>query len=152
MGRNGEVIDIGTMKDASNTDDTMDVEDWLKLYSLTLFANIKNRRERYQIYLPSTLSVARGSPQTECYVVHIDIDSVHFLELSPYLDMDVDQVNSVRVSLCCSQQSSMSSGEHDFACFCFKDVALVCRIDLQYLKLIHLIAIHFLMNCIDSHR
>ena len=71
---------------------------------------------RYQIYLPSSLSVVRGSPQTECHVVNIDIDIGSFLGAIT-IDMDVDQTKSVRVSLCCSQHSSMSSGEHDLLAF-----------------------------------
>jgi hypothetical protein len=39
-------------------------------------------RVQYQIHLPSSLSVARGSLQTEYHVVNINIDLVHFWELS----------------------------------------------------------------------
>jgi len=114
MGRDGEVIDLDTVKDAENTDDAMDVEEWLRLSSLTLFAHIKTRRVRYQIHLPSSLCMARGSPQTEYHVVNVDIDSVHFLELSSYLDMgmdmDVDHTKSVRGRYCIGEVELISAG------------------------------------------
>jgi len=93
------------VKDASNTDDAMDVEKWLIFQLLTLFANIKNGRLQYQIQLSSSLSVDRGSPQTEYHVINIDIDSVYFFEPTPYLDMDVDQAKSVRGSFCIGEVS-----------------------------------------------
>jgi len=90
MDRNGKVIKLDAVKDAIDNG-IVDVEEWLKRSSLTLFANISTNRVRYQLHLP-VLSTDR-SLQTVYHVVNVDIDSVQYLELSPYTD--VDQTKSI---------------------------------------------------------